>query len=87
VEGYACFGQCDFGPNVAFYPEGAFFGGLSDPNDAEWVVRHAVATHPLERAPLTLPEPERVEHLRNIGELISTLERDRAQRRHWWWPF
>ena len=23
--GYACFGQCDFGPNVAFYPEGAWY--------------------------------------------------------------
>ena len=85
--GYACFGQCDFGPNVVFYPEGVFYGGLVDPSDAERVVRHAVAADPIARPPLHLPEPERSEHLKNIGELITTLERDRARGRRWWWPF
>jgi (2Fe-2S) ferredoxin len=87
--GYACFGQCDSGPNVAFYPEGTWYGGLSDSQDATRVVRHATSGEPLGQLPLELPELERTEHLRNIGELVGTLERDRAGRRSWpsWWPF
>ena len=68
--GYACFGQCDHGPNVAFYPPGDWYGGLSAPGDAERVVQHARTCAPLER-PLHLPEGERAEHLRNIEDLIS----------------
>jgi hypothetical protein len=35
-----------------------------------------------------LPDHERAEHLRNIGDLVRTLERDRGQsHRRWWWPF
>jgi hypothetical protein len=37
--------------------------------------------------PLELPATERAEHLRNIAELVTTLERDRARPRRWWWPF
>jgi (2Fe-2S) ferredoxin len=87
--GYACFGQCDFGPNVAFYPEGTWYGGLSDSQDAARVVRHVISGEPLGVPPLELPELERAEHLRNIGELVGTLERDRAGGRRWpsWWPF
>jgi (2Fe-2S) ferredoxin len=87
--GYACFGQCDFGPNVAFYPEQTWYGGLDRPEDAEHVVRHAACGEGLGRAPLELPAAEREEHLRNIAELVRTLEGDRARsrRRHWWWPF
>jgi (2Fe-2S) ferredoxin len=85
--GYACFGQCDFGPNVAFYPEGVWYGGLVGQDDAERVVHHAATGEPLNRSPLDLPEPERTEHLRNIAELVTTLERDRARPRRWWWPF
>ena len=83
--GYACFGQCDFGPNVVFYPEGTWYGGL----DAERIVKHAVTGEPLDAEPLAVPEAERAEHLRNIGELIGTLERDRAAGHRWpgWWPF
>jgi (2Fe-2S) ferredoxin len=81
--GYACFGQCELGPNVAFYPEGVWYGGLSQPEDAERVVEHALGTSPLTQAPLRLPEVERQEHLANIGELVDTLERDR-QRGPWW---
>ncbi len=84
--GYACFGQCDHGPNVAFYPPGEWYGGLSAPGDAERVVQHARAREPLELS-LSLPEDERLEHLRNIRELIATAERDRARPRRWWWPF
>jgi (2Fe-2S) ferredoxin len=90
--GYACFGQCDYGPNVAFYPPGEWYGGLSAPGDAERVVQHAL--HAMDCAPLAnpleLPEQERIEHLRNIEELIRTRERDRARPRRWvwsWWPF
>ena len=85
--GYSCFGQCDYGPNVAFCPPGEWFGGLSQPNDAERVVCHARGTQALEQEPLSLPEEERAEHLRNIAELVRTRERDRAQTRRWWWPF
>jgi (2Fe-2S) ferredoxin len=85
--GYACFGQCDFGPNVAFYPEGLFYGGLRAPEDADRVVRHATGRQSLDDQPLCLDEPERTEHLANIAELIATLERDRTRLRRWWWPF
>lgn len=85
--GYACFGQCDFGPNVAFYPEGAWYGGLNAADAAERVARHATGVQALETAPLSLPPPERGEHLRNIAELVRTLERDQLRPRHWWWPF
>jgi (2Fe-2S) ferredoxin len=85
--GYACFGQCDHGPNVAFYPPGEWYGGLSSPGDAQRVVQHALERAPL-GTPLELPEQERSEHLRNIEELIRTRERDRARPRRWsWWPF
>lgn len=87
--GYACFGQCEHGPNVAIYPEGAWYGGLSRETDAERVVQHATAGRPLEAEQLALPEEERAGHLRNIAELIETLEKDRARRARGprWWPF
>lgn len=87
--GYNCFGQCDFGPNVAFYPEGAWYGGLSRDDDATRIVEHATNGQPMDSRDLTLPEAERAEHLRNIAELVSLIERDRG-RGHgqaWWWPF
>ena len=85
--GYNCFGQCDFGPNLAFYPEGAWYGGLIDVDDAERVVKHATCGAPMRSAALELPELERREHLKNIADLIGTIERDRARRHPWWWPF
>jgi (2Fe-2S) ferredoxin len=85
--GYACFGQCDHGPNVAFYPEGTFFGSLDRLDDADRVVGHATGQQLMHDAPLELPAAERAEHLRNIAELVTTLERDRARPRRWWWPF
>ena len=87
--GYSCFGQCDFGPNVCFYPPGVWYGGLSRADDADRVVRHALCLEPLSEPPLELPPDEKPEHLRNIQELVTTLERDRARprQRHWWWPF
>jgi (2Fe-2S) ferredoxin len=87
--GYACFGQCELGPNVAFYPAGEWYGGLSDPADAEPLVRHAVDGGPPPGRRLELPEADRRDHLRNIAELVRTHERDAAPhpRRHWWWPF
>jgi (2Fe-2S) ferredoxin len=85
--GYACFGRCDFGPNVAFFPEAEWYGGLSDADAAERVVRHATDGAAMNAAPLELPTAERDEHLKNIRELIDMLARDRARIRHWWWPF
>jgi NADH-quinone oxidoreductase subunit F len=81
--GYACFGQCELGPNVAFYPEGAWYGGLSQEGDAERVVQHALGVGRLDQRPLSLPDDERREHLANIAELVTTLERDRL-RQPWW---
>ncbi len=87
--GYNCFGLCDEGPNVAFYPEGAWYGGLHQPEDADRVVRHALGADLMDAAPLAVPEVDRQEHLRNLAELVATEERDRARRarRRWWWPF
>jgi (2Fe-2S) ferredoxin len=85
--GYACFGQCDFGPNVAFYPQGTWYGGLHAADAAERVARHALGHEALQTAPLSLPPLERNEHLRNIAELVGTLERDSLRPRRWWWPF
>ncbi len=87
--GYSCFGQCDHGPNVAFFPEGVWYGHLSRPDDADRIAQHATTGLPLREMPLRLPEVERAEHLRNIDELVRTLERDRARprQRRWWWPF
>jgi (2Fe-2S) ferredoxin len=86
--GYSCFGQCEFGPNVAFYPQGLWYGGLTDSDAAERVVRHATGEQPLPGQPLDLPHSERLQHLANIAELVTTTERDRARRRsrRWWWP-
>ncbi|MDQ6673320.1 MAG: (2Fe-2S) ferredoxin domain-containing protein [Chloroflexota bacterium] len=85
--GYACFGQCDFGPNVAFYPEGTWYGHLNAPDSAERVARHAVGLQDLDAPVLSLAESDRSEHLRNIAELVSMLERDGHRARRWWWPF
>ena len=85
--GYNCFGQCDYGPNLAFYPEGVWYGGLIDVEDAERAVEHVTCGAPMPAAPLELPELERGEHLQNVAELIGTIERDRARRHPWWWPF
>jgi (2Fe-2S) ferredoxin len=85
--GYNCFGQCDFGPNLLFYPECVWYGGLIDPEDAERAVKHLTCGAPMRAAPLELPELERAEHLQNIADLIGTIERDRARRQPWWWPF
>ncbi|HEV7664206.1 MAG TPA: (2Fe-2S) ferredoxin domain-containing protein [Chloroflexota bacterium] len=85
--GYACFGRCDLGPNVAFFPEGEWYGGLAAPDAAERVVRHATVAQPIGSPPLDLPSAERTEHLRNINELIATIERDRARPRRRWWFF
>jgi (2Fe-2S) ferredoxin len=88
--GYACFGQCERGPNVALYPEGVWYGGLRQPEDADRVVQHATGEGLLSDPPLEVPAAERIEHLRNIAELVATVEADRARkqsRRRWWWPF
>ncbi|GAC1316226.1 MAG: hypothetical protein NVSMB2_08850 [Chloroflexota bacterium] len=87
--GYNCFGQCDDGPNVAFFPEAEWYGGLR-PRDAEQLVAHAVSGTPVDAEHLSLSEADYRRHTRNIKELIDTLERDRASqvgRRHWFWPF
>jgi (2Fe-2S) ferredoxin len=85
--GYSCFGQCDFGPNVAFYPQGTWYGGLNAADDPERIARHAMGVEPLSTAPLCLPEPEQSEHLKNIAELVRTFECDQLRGRRWWWPF
>lgn len=85
--GYACFGQCEHGPNVLFYPSGEWYGGLYGCDDAERVVAHARAGQPLDTVQLKLTTDENVEHLRNVGELVRTFEADRARPRRWWWPF
>ncbi len=86
--GYSCFGQCDYGPNVAFFPEAEWYGALTAADAADQVLRHARENAALGH-PLQLTAAERNEHLANILELVTTIERDRARRRGrpWWWPF
>jgi len=87
--GYSCFGQCDNGPNVVFFPSDEWRGKLRA-DDAAAVLEYARVGG---SAPGRLLEPsadERAQHLANIGELVATVERDRAARsraRRWWWPF
>ncbi len=87
LAGYACFGQCERGPNVAFYPAGEWFGGLSDADAAERVLRYAAGEGPPPGPALDLPPEERAAHFQNIADLVGTLEGDRGGRRRWWWPF
>lgn len=85
--GYACFGLCDLGPNVALYPQGVWFGGLSHPDDAQGIVTHLAGGAP-PAAPLLVPEPARSQHLANLAEVIRTVEKDAglggAARGGWW---
>ena len=87
--GYSCFGQCDHGPNVVIFPSNEWRGKLRL-DDAAALVEYARGNG---LAPGRLLEPtaeERAQHLANIGELVATVERDRAARsraRRWWWPF
>ena len=87
LAGYACFGQCECGPNVAFFPAGEWYGGLSDGDAADRVVRYAEGLGPPPGPELELPADERAAHFQNIAELIGTLEADRRGKRRWWWPF
>jgi (2Fe-2S) ferredoxin len=81
--GYACFGCCELGPNVALYPEGVWFGGLTHAEDAERIVQHALGERRLDQTPLEVPD--RASHLANIAELVDTLERDQLRARGPWW--
>lgn len=85
--GYACFGLCDHGPNVAFYPEGIWYGGLNQANSAERVARHVSGDGALACPPLEVDAEQRGRHLRNITELVRLFERDADRGRRWWWPF
>ena len=89
MAGYACFGQCEYGPNALIFPEGTWFGGLDKPDDADRLVRHAAGEQRILDEPLRLVPAERDGHLANVAELLRTLEADRARkaRRRWWWPF
>ena len=80
--GYSCFGQCDYGPNVAFFPPGTWYGALSHSGDAERVVAHARGIEPILEPPLDLPEAEQTEHTRNIGRPASHRLRPAPGRRH-----
>jgi (2Fe-2S) ferredoxin len=85
--GYACFGQCERGPNVAFYPEGLWVGDLCGRDAADAVLAHAALGAAAPGVPLELPAADRAAHLANIAELVATQARDRARPRRWWWPF
>lgn len=44
-----CLGICDFGPTVAFYPEGVFYVGVKKEDVTEIVQSHIVNRKPVER--------------------------------------
>lgn len=87
--GYNCFGQCERGPNVLFYPDGTWVGGLSEA-DAAAVVARTEGLHRDEWPALALPAEERTMHLANVEALIATMESDRQRTRRRgvrrWWP-
>ena len=89
LAGYACFGQCEDGPNALIFPEGVWYAGLDQPSDADRLVRRATGEQAMRSEPLQLPPAEREGHLANVAHLLQTLEADRARkaRRRWWWPF
>jgi (2Fe-2S) ferredoxin len=86
--GYHCFGQCERGPNVVFYPSDEWRGDLSA-DDARALVDHACGARESPGKTLEPPADERALHLANVAELVATVERDKARRRRarWWWPF
>ena len=87
LAGYACFDQCERGPNVALFPDGEWFGGLSDADAADRVVGYAEGAGPPPGPALELPPEQRAAHFQNIADLVATLEADRRRPRRWWWPF
>jgi (2Fe-2S) ferredoxin len=44
-----CLGICDFGPTVAFYPDGTFYVGVKKEDVKEIIESHIVNKKPLER--------------------------------------
>lgn len=88
--GYNCFGQCELGPNVLYYPEGTWVGGLSEADAAAVIGRAEGRAHEC-GLPIELPAEERATHLANVAVLIATLEADRQRTQRSgarrWWPF
>jgi (2Fe-2S) ferredoxin len=48
VTQYPCFGGCEYGPNVVFYPDKAFYSGVK-PQDIDDLMGHARGGAPVER--------------------------------------
>jgi len=44
-----CLGICDFGPTVAFYPEGIFYVGVKKQDIKEIIQSHIINKKPLQR--------------------------------------
>ncbi len=44
-----CLDACDFGPSVAVYPDGIFYGGVKPADVEEIVEQHLVQNRPVER--------------------------------------
>ena len=86
--GYACFGECERGPNVAVYPAGTWFGGLDKPSDADRVVAYAAGCGDGPGTQLHPPALERRNHLSNLAEIVRVTEQDTNRPRAGWrWPW
>ena len=44
-----CLGICDFGPTIAIYPEGIFYGGVKESDIGQIIDEHILNDRPVER--------------------------------------
>jgi (2Fe-2S) ferredoxin len=52
-----CLDACDFGPSVAVYPEGVFYGKVTLADVPEIVEKHLVGNRPVERLVIDFDKP------------------------------
>ncbi len=48
VTQYPCFGGCEYGPNIVFYPDKVFYSGVK-PQDVDELMAHVCGGAPVER--------------------------------------
>ena len=48
VKQYPCFGGCDYGPNIVFYPDKVFYSGVKPP-DLDEMMEHVRGGAPVAR--------------------------------------
>lgn len=51
-----CLGPCKRGPSVAIYPDGVFYGGVSEADVAEIIDQHLIQGRPVDRLKVEAPD-------------------------------